>query len=239
MASLAVLAVVAGALSVSTPCCLPMIPAYLSYVSGVSDGRATQAARAAALRASLLFVAGFAVVFVALGASLGVVGPLLVRSLPDVERVAGVVIVAIGLKLAGILRVPSVLRRQRRSAPVRVSGAASGVLLGMAFAVGFVPTLGPVLAAVFTLSSSGDTVIRGAVLLGLYATGFGIPFVAMALGLHRATASLTWLRANLARLQAAGGVLLIGVGVLFVTGAWRTFFIPVAAELSRLGWPPI
>lgn len=79
----------------------------------------------------------------------------------------------------------------------------------------------------------------GAVLLGLYAVGFGIPFVALALGLQRATASLSWLRPNLDPLQRAGGVLLVGVGVLFITGTWRTFFIPIAAELSRLGWPPI
>ncbi|MBW3626572.1 MAG: cytochrome C biogenesis protein [Actinobacteria bacterium] len=149
------------------------------------------------------------------------------------------VIIAIGLRLAGILHVPRALRRSRPRFTVPVATGASGFLLGMAFALGFVPTLGPVLAAVFTLSSSGDTVVQGAVLLGLYAAGFGIPFVAMALGLHRATTTLAWLRGNLARLQAAGGVLLVGVGVLFVTGAWRTFFIPVAARLSRLGWPPI
>ncbi len=236
---LAFLAVVSGTLSVTIPCCLPMIPAYLSYVSGASDGSPDPEARSAALRAALVFVAGFAVVFVTLGASLGVVGPLLVRALPGVERVAGVVIIAIGLRLAGVLHVPRALRRCRPGPTAPVATGTSGFLLGMAFAVGFVPTLGPVLAAVFTLSSSGDTVLQGAVLLGLYAAGFGIPFVAMALGLHRATTTLAWLRRNLARLQAAGGVLLVGVGVLFVTGAWRTFFIPVAARLSRLGWPPI
>ncbi|MBW3575367.1 MAG: cytochrome c biogenesis protein CcdA [Actinobacteria bacterium] len=110
---LASLAVVSGALSVTIPCCLPMIPAYLSYVSGASDGSPGPEARSAALRAALVFVAGFAVVFVTLGASLGVVGPVLVRVLPGVERVAGVVIIAIGLRLAGVLRLPSCLPSAR------------------------------------------------------------------------------------------------------------------------------
>jgi cytochrome c-type biogenesis protein len=237
--TLALLAVVSGALSVTTPCCLPMIPAYLSYVSAAGDGSPAPGARSAALRAALVFVTGFAVVFVILGASLGVVGPVLVRALPEVERVAGVVIVAIGLHLAGVLNLPRAWQAPRLRMAVPAGTRTSGFLLGMAFAVGFVPTLGPVLAAVFTLASSGETVVRGALLLGLYAAGFGVPFVAMALGLHRATTSLAWLRANLGRLRAAGGVLLVAVGLLFITGAWRTFFIPVAARLSRLGWPPI
>ena len=213
-----------------------MIPAYLSYVSGETT-RLGPGARTTALRAALLFVAGFAAVFVTLGASLGLVGPRLVRVLPQVERVAGIAIVLTGVRMIGVVHIPRLWQRGTR--PAIAGTTARGVLLGMAFAAGFVPTLGPVLAAVFTLASNGDTVLRGTVLLGLYSAGFGIPFVAMALGLDRATSSLALLRRNLDRLQWLGGGLLVAVGVLFMTGTWRSFFIPVAARLSRLGWPPI
>ncbi len=231
------LAVVAGALSVTTPCCLPMIPSYLSYVSGAGGPTPARdgTGRRAALRASLLFVAGFGVVFTALGASLGLIGPALVRLLPQAERVAGFFVVAIGLHLTGLLRWPAILRRQPK--PQHTGG--EGFLLGMAFAIGFVPTLGPVLGTVLALASGDGTVLWGGVLLALYSVGFGIPFVTMALGLERATRSIRFLQRHLRRLQLAGGVLLVAVGVLFMTGAWRTFFIPIAARLSRLGWPPI
>lgn len=240
MLVLAPLAVVAGALSVTTPCCLPMIPSYLSYVSasGTSEPGLERTRRRTAFRASLVFVAGFSVVFIALGASLGVIGPAFVRALPQAERVAGVVVVAIGLHLTGLVRWPGGLA-PRGARWARLGSGADGFLLGMAFAIGFVPTLGPVLGTVLTLASGEETVLRGAVLLGLYSAGFGIPFVAMALGLERATGSIRFLQHHLQRLQVAGGLLLVAVGVLFITGVWRTFFIPVAAALSRLGWPPI
>ena len=234
---LPLLALVAGAVSVTTPCCLPMIPAYLSYISAAGEESPSRRSKSA-VRAALLFVAGFGVVFTALGASLGLVGPTFVRLIPQVERVAGVFIIAIGVHLTGLL--PPLGRRRAPSSSSLTSGtAASGFVLGMAFAIGFIPTLGPVLATVFTLASGEATVVWGAVLLALYSVGFGIPYIAMALGLQRATHSLRWLQRNLGRLQAGGGVLLVGVGLLFVTGTWRTFFIPVAARLSRLGWPPL
>lgn len=235
--ALALLAVVAGVLSVTTPCCLPMIPSYLSYVSS-SGGAEGPQDRAGAVRAAAYFVAGFGAVFTALGASLGLIGPVVVRVLPQAERVAGVVVIVIGLHLAGIVRLPA---RSTGAAP-RFAAAGSrldGVLLGMAFAIGFVPTLGPVLGTVLTLASGEATVAWGAVLLALYSLGFGIPYVLMALGLQRATASVAWLQRNVRRLQLAGGLLLVGVGALFVSGVWRTFFTPIAGWLARFGWPPI
>lgn len=182
-----------------------------------------------------MFVVSFAVVFTAIGASLGVVGAAVVRLLPQAERVADVVVVIVGLHLARVLRIPS-----RFALPVsarKMSTRVDGLLLGAAFAIGFVATLGPVLGAVLTLDSGERTVWWGAVLLALYSLGFGLPFVAMALGVNAAANSLRWLRPQ--RLQVAGGVLLVGVELLFVSGRWRTFFVPVAAELSRLGWPPV
>lgn len=233
---LPLLAIVAGVLSVSTPCCLPMIPSYLSYVSSCNggDGRGD---RMVAVRAALYFVLGFGVVFTALGASLGLVGPAFVRVLPQAERVAGVVVIAIGLHLAGIVRLPARTGRERRA--VAAGSRVDGILLGMAFAIGFVPTLGPVLGTVLTLASGKATVAWGALLLALYSLGFGVPYLVMALGLRRATASVAWLQRNTRRLQVAGGVLLVGVGVLFVAGVWRTFFTPIAGWLAKFGWPPI
>lgn len=214
-----------------------MIPSYLSYVS-TSVGAEGPHDRTGVVRAAAYFVAGFGVVFTALGASLGLVGPTLVRMLPQAERVAGVVVIVIGLHLAGIVRLPG---RSTGAAPrfVAAGSRLDGILLGMAFAIGFVPTLGPVLGTVLTLASGEATVAWGAVLLALYSLGFGIPYVLMALGLQRATASVAWLQRNVRRLQLAGGLLLVGVGALFVSGVWRTFFTPIAGWLARFGWPPI
>lgn len=213
-----------------------MIPSYLAYVSSRNggDGRGD---RMVAVRAALYFVLGFGVVFTALGASLGLVGPVLVRVLPQAERVAGVVVIAIGVHMTGVVRFPE--RTGRALRPVAAGSGLNGVLLGMAFAIGFVPTLGPVLGTVLMLASGKSTVAWGAFLLALYSLGFGIPYLFMALGLRRATASVAWLQRNTSRLQVVGGVLLVGVGVLFVTGVWRTFFTPIAGWLARFGWPPI
>ena len=146
--------------------------------------------------------------------------------------------IVIGLHLAGIVLLPA---RSTGAAP-RFAAAGSrldGILLGMAFAIGFIPTLGPVLGTVLTLASGEATVAWSAVLLALYSLGFGIPYVLMALGLQRATASVDWLQRNVRRLQLVGGLLLVGVGALFVRGVWRTFFTPIAGWLARFGWPPI
>ena len=234
------LAVLAGMISFSSPCCLPLIPGYLSYISGlpVSDlGR--REARALTLRAALLFVAGFTLVFTALGISFALIGSALLRNVPTIVRVSGVVIILMGLAMMGLLRLPF-LYRERRVDMTRIpAGPRAAFALGMAFAFGWAPCIGPVLATILAAAAASQTAAWGAVLLILYSAGLGIPFIALALGFQRARGSLDWLRRHGRRIEIAGGAMMVAVGVLFVTGAWRSFFIPLQRYFARFGWPPI
>ncbi len=182
---------------------------------------------------------GFTFVFTLLGASFGFFGSILLQELPLIVRLAGVGIIVMGLAMAGLLRVPF-LYRERRFAMHRVhSGPKAAFGVGMAFAAGWTPCLGPVLATILAVASASKTVAWGAVLLALYSLGLGLPFIGLALGLERARGSLAWLRRHGQAIEVGGGMLLVGVGVLFVTGAWRSFFVPLQRVFAGLGWPPI
>ena len=233
------LAVVAGVLSLSSPCCLPLLPGYVSFIAGLPMSEVDQRSnRRLVRRAALLFVAGFTAVFTALGISFAVVGSVLLRSVPLVTRVAGVGIIVLGLSMIGLIRVPFLNEERRLLGRVR-PGPKSAFLLGVGFAFGWAPCIGPVLATILTTAAATQTVIWGAILLTLYSLGLGIPFIFLALGMQRASGSIGWLRRHGRAIELTGGTLLVGVGVLFVTGAWRTFFIPLQSYFSRLGWPPV
>ena len=233
------LAVVAGVLSFSSPCCLPLLPGYVSFISGLPMNELDrQGSRRVALRAAILFVAGFTFVFTALGVSFAIAGAALLRSVPLVTRVAGVGIIVLGLSMIGLIRVPALNRERRFLGRVR-PGPRSAFFLGVAFAFGWAPCIGPVLATILTTAAATRTVVWGAILLILYSLGLGLPFIALALGLGRAKGSVAWLRRHGRAIERIGGGLLLGVGVLFVTGAWRTFFIPLQRYFSRWGWPPV
>ena len=240
MILLPLFAFVAGIISFTSPCCLPLLPGYVSYVSGlpVSElGRAE--ARAVTLRAAALFVAGFTLVFTILGMAAGLLGALVTRELPLIVRVAGVGIIVLGLAMAGVLRIPW-LYRERRFALHRLStGPRAAFGVGMAFAAGWTPCIGPVLAVILATAASTGTAAWGAFLLVLYSVGLGLPFIGLALGLNRARGSLAWLRRHGQAIEVVGGLLMGGVGVLFVTGAWRSFFVPLQREFARFGWPPV
>jgi cytochrome c-type biogenesis protein len=233
-------AVVAGAISFSSPCCLPLIPGYLSYMSAVPVSElGERQARRTTLHAAVAFVAGFTLVFTLLGVSVTLMGTVLQRNLPLIVRTSGVVIILLGLALAGVVRAP-VLDRERRLDLARVpAGPRTAFPLGVTFAFGWTPCIGPVLATILATAAATQTVAWGAVLLVLYSLGLGLPFVAVALGFQRAKGSLAWLRRHGALIERLGGVLLVGVGVLFVSGAWRSVFIPLQRSFAELGWPPI
>ncbi|MHB2024062.1 MAG: cytochrome c biogenesis CcdA family protein [Mycobacteriales bacterium] len=235
-AAMPLLAVVAGLLSFSSPCALPLVPSYISYISGVPDGGGR---RGLLLRASLAFVAGFTIVFTAMGASSTLIGSALVHHLPVILRVAGVVIIGMGLAALGLLRIPW-LNRERRINLSRIPSGPKGALpLGMAFAFGWTPCIGPVLAAILAVASASRTVGYGAVLLALYSLGLGVPFVLIAVGFARAQRSMGWLRRHAVAVERTGGGLLLVVGVLFVTGVWRTLLVPLQVKFATLGWPPL
>jgi cytochrome c-type biogenesis protein len=237
---LPLVAVVAGIISFSSPCCLPLIPGYLSYVSALPVSElGHREARAVTLRASLLFVAGFTVVFTLLGLSFAFVGSALLRNVPLILRGSGVLIILMGLTMLGLVRIPLLSREGRIDLARIPRGPGAAFAFGMAFAFGWTPCIGPVLATILASAAATQTAPWGAVLLICYSLGLGLPFIALALGFHRAKGSLDWLRRNGRHVERLGGVLLVGVGALFLSGAWRSFFVPLQHYFSRFGWPPV
>lgn len=238
--TLPLVAVLAGAVSFSSPCCLPLIPGYLSYVSALPVSElGARDARRVALKASLLFVAGFTVVFTALGVGASLLGASLLRNQDTIVRAFGVVIIVLGLVTIGVLRVP-VLQRERRLDLAKIpKGPAWAFPMGMAFAAGWVPCIGPVLATILATASVSQTAAWGGILLALYSLGLGIPFVLLAVGFTRAQRSLAFLRRHGRHVEIAGGLLLVGVGVLFLTGRWQPLFRPLQRWFAQWNWPPV
>ena len=218
--------VLAGLVSFGSPCVVPLVPGYLSYLAavvGVDEAEdAPPNARWRVAGSAALFVAGFTVVFL-LGtvAVLGMTTTLIANQLV-LQRVGGVLTILMGLVFVGY--VPA-LQRQFRFAPQQLSTLAGAPLLGAVFALGWTPCLGPTLAGVVTVASATDgaSVARGIVLVIAYCLGLGIPFVLLAFGSATAVAGLDWLRRNTRALQILGGVLLIAVGVALVSGGWNDF----------------
>lgn len=238
--TLPILAVVAGFVSFSSPCCLPLVPGYLSYISALPVTElGEREARLVTVRAALAFVGGFTLVFTLLGVAATALGSLFIRNQDGVVRFFGVVIVLFGLVTMGVLRVP-ILMRERRIDLTRVPrGPAFAFPMGMAFAAGWAPCVGPILATILTAAAATGTVAWGALLLVLYSLGLGIPFVLLALGFSRAQGSLAWLRRNGRRIEVVGGALMVIVGLLFISGRWLALFRPLQRWFAQLGWPPI
>lgn len=233
-------ALVAGFVSFSSPCCLPLLPGYLSYVSALPVAElGRRDARAVTLRASLLFVAGFTTVFVAFGIGATAFGSLLLRNQDTLVRWFGVFIIVMGLATMGVLRLPVLLRERRIDLGRLPGGPGWAYPMGMAFAAGWAPCIGPVLATILATAAVGANVAWGGTLLALYSLGLGIPFVLLALGFTRAQTTLGWLRRNGRRIEVAGGLLLVAIGVLFVTDQWQPLFRPLQRSFAQLGWPPI
>lgn len=237
-------AVAAGAISFLSPCVLPLVPPYLCYMAGVSvddfrsDGASCPlATRGALLMAALAFVLGFSTVFVALGAGASVVGAFLRAWQQELAIVAGIVIIVMGLNFLGILRIPLLAREARFSATAPAGGLAAYVM-GLAFAFGWTPCIGPVLGPILTLAGGRETVGEGALLLAAYSLGLGIPFLLAALFSGQFMRFLQRFRLHLGRVEKVMGGLLVVAGVLFLTGGIQTasfWLLETFPALGRLG----
>lgn len=212
-------AVAAGLLSFFSPCVVPLLPGYLSYVTGVGVQDLDSARRGRMLLGSVLFVLGFTAVFVAGGALFGFAGKELATEQRTIEVVAGILMIALGLAFAGA--VPFLQRDLRVHAVPRV-GLVAAPLLGVFFGVGWAPCIGPTLSAVFLLSASTDdaTAARCAFLSLVYGLGLGIPFVLAALGFGRMVRAVAWVREHQRGVSIAGAALMAAVGLALVTGWW-------------------
>lgn len=219
-----VAAFVAGFLSFISPCVLPLIPGYVSFVSGVSieDMRAGGAAPAASRRrvliTSLFFVLGFSLVFIALGAAATVVGKFLLARLPIFEKIAGVLLIGLGLHMMGVFRIGFLESDTRMHVQRKPAGALGAVLVGFAFAFGWTPCIGPILTPIMTLAATRETVGEGVRLLTVYSMGLGVPFLLTGLAINQFLAASARIRKHYRAIELVSGGLIIVVGVLLYTG---------------------
>lgn len=224
-------AVGAGALSFLSPCVLPLVPPYLCYMAGVSidDFRAgdskvtaTTPARRALVGASVAFVLGFSTVFVALGAGASSIGSFLRAWQQELAIAAGLLIIVMGLNFLGIIRIPLLSREIRFQGGGKPASALGAYVMGLAFAFGWTPCIGPVLGPILTLAGGRETVSEGALLLFAYSLGLGIPFLVAALFSGAFMRFLGRFRVHLGRVEKVMGGLLVVAGVLFLTGGIQT-----------------
>jgi cytochrome c-type biogenesis protein len=243
-------AALVGLISFASPCVLPLVPGYLSYVTGLvgsGGGTSTPAGRsggtATAVRTdviprarmvlgALLFVLGFTLVFVAFGAAFGGLGRLMLEHADVLNRVFGVITVLVGLGFLGWL---PLLQRTKRISARPAAGLAGAPLLGIVFGLGWTPCLGPTLSAVYSLAFSEATATRGAVLGVAYCLGLGVPFVLVALGARWAMGATSFLRRHARTVTRVGGAVLVLVGLLLVTGAWTEMMQWLRSWLAATG----
>jgi cytochrome c-type biogenesis protein len=226
------IALAAGLLSFLSPCVLPLVPGYLGYVSGVTSG--APRTRSRVVLGSTLFVAGFSLVFMAVFVFAGTLGRFLLQYGDIIVRVGGVLIILLGLVFIGQV---TVLQRQLKPTWQPRAGLIGAPLLGILFAIGWTPCVGPTLIAVgFLAGYEGET--ARAVLIGLaYCIGLGLPFVLVALGFGWVGTGLGWVRRHIRAINIAGGVLLVIIGVLMVTGLWDVIMSQLGAVISGFSSP--
>jgi cytochrome c-type biogenesis protein len=234
-------ALLAGLLSFLSPCVLPLVPPYLTFIAGrgleeLVEGGERRAARDT-LIAALLFVAGFSTVFVALGATASAFGQTVRQNLPLLSAAAGVVIIGMGLHFLGVFRL-SLLYREKRFSVEKPVGLWGGYVMGLAFAFGWTPCIGPILAAILAVASSEETVLKGAFLLGVYSLGLGIPFIVAALAMEPFVRFMRRFKAHFGKVERVVGALLVLTGVAFLTGGIQNmsfWLIQTFPGLATLG----
>ncbi len=229
-------AFLAGLVSFSSPCCLPLLPGYVAYVSGTAS--APQLRRT--MVAAGLFTLGFGATFTALGASASWLGAALLGNRFLLVRAAGVVVAGMGLATLLGAGVPGLARERRLVALHRLPrGPAFAVPLGAAFALGWTPCIGPVLAGLLAAAAASQTAAVGASLLAVYAAGLALPFLLLAWTVAHGRASGGWLRRHHRALTRTGGALLVAMGLAMIAGWWTQLFAPLLRLFARAGWPPI
>jgi cytochrome c-type biogenesis protein len=216
-------ALIAGLVSFLSPCVLPLVPPYLVYLTGatiehVANEETVASSKRAVMISAALFVLGFSTVFVALGASASLVGGLIRTWSAELSVIAGIVIIVMGLHFLGLTRIRLLMREGRLPIPKPV-GLWGAYLMGLAFAFGWTPCIGPILAAILSIAAAEATVVKGAGLLAVYSAGLGIPFLIAAFMVEQFSSLFAKMKRHLASVERAMGVLMILTGVGFLTGA--------------------
>jgi len=219
-------AFIAGLLSFLSPCVLPLVPAYLGFLGGVSihqladepDARATRNGARRVAWAAFAFVLGFATVFVALGATASTISRLVTQHLDWLATIAGSILILFGVHTMGWLPVPLLYREARFHLERKPAGLVGAYVIGLAFALGWTPCVGPILAAILTIAAAKESLTQGSALLAVYAAGIGVPFLAAALAARRFLSLMTRLRQHVVWVERVTGLLLIVTGIAILTG---------------------
>jgi cytochrome c-type biogenesis protein len=216
-------ALIAGLVSFLSPCVLPLVPPYLIYLTGatiehVANDEKVSSSRRAVMISAVMFVLGFSTVFVALGASASLIGSLIRAWSAELSIVAGIVIIIMGLHFLGLTRIGLLMREGRLTAPKPV-GLWGAYVMGLAFAFGWTPCIGPILAAILSVAAAEATVTKGAGLLAVYSAGLGIPFLIAAFMVEQFSSLFARMKRHLANVERAMGVLMVITGIGFLTGS--------------------
>ncbi len=234
----------AGVLSFLSPCVLPLVPPYLTYMSGASfdqlrdDGATAGVIWRKSVFTSLFFIAGFSIVFILFGATATAFGQAFRQALPIITPIAGLFIIAMGLHFLGVYRIAFLDRQLRHNGPGVASGPVGGFLLGLAFAVGWTPCIGPVLAAILAVASTKETALDGAALLGLYSLGLGVPFLLAGIAIGPFLTFFSGFKKHLGMVEKVMGGLLAVTGLLFLTGQFTRisyWFLETFPILQQFG----
>ena len=219
------IAIFGGLLSFASPCVMPLVPAFLGYLSGTAVNQSGESTRRLdTFWHALAFVLGFSVIFVALGASLGAIGKLIYDWLPWIQKIGGVIIVLFGLHTIGVFKIPFLYQERRLEMGKKPSwGYFSSFLMGIFFSAGWMPCVGPILAAIYFLASGTQTAAQGALLLGAYSLGLGIPFLIVGLAFQAIAPYLRRLNRYLPIVSTVSGIFLILVGIAIFTDSLRYF----------------
>jgi cytochrome c-type biogenesis protein len=226
-----------GFISFVSPCVLPLVPGYLSAVSGVSisDMRSGEHKLSAILWPAAIFCLSFTIMFVALGMTATSIGSTLRDSKQTLDRAAGIVIVAMGVFFLLTPFVPRLNREWRPDALISRAGAGGPVIAGLAFAIAWTPCVGPTLASILAAASTSNTVGHGGILLAFYSAGLAVPFLLTALAFDRATTAFRWIRTRYLLVTGVSGAILVFMGVLMLTGELTRLNIQAQALLQDLG----
>ncbi len=218
-------ALAAGLLSFLSPCVLPIVPPYLAYMGGISmsDLKGTGAARRRALLPAVFFVLGLSTVFLLLGFTASAFGAFFLEWQGWFVRISGAVVIVFGLHFLGVIHIPALNREARLDAGDRGGSAVGAYLLGLAFAFGWTPCIGPQLGAIISLAASEASVARGTLLLAVYAAGLGIPFLLAAVFIQRALGLMARMKRHMRAVERVMGALLVVVGVALVTNVFTAF----------------
>ncbi len=211
-----------GFISFISPCVLPIVPGYLSFISGLSfeemaSSNSISVVRKRVLTNSLFFVFGFSLVFIALGASASAVGQFLHEKLNIISRIAGVIIIIFGIHMTGLVKIPFLNYEKRFHSQAKPIGLLGSFLVGLAFAFGWTPCIGPILAAILAIAAQQETVGKGVILLTSYSAGLGIPFLLTGMSLTVFYKVFDKFKRHLQKVEVVGGILLVVVGVLVTT----------------------